>query len=521
MKKYIILALAAATMLFAGCNKKEFEPQAPMSGRTVKVSAALDVTKVGTGAEAGKYAWEAGDVIGVWTGEAFTPFTIDAESVNTMVGTFTGTLPEGGTVGYAVYPYSDKDTLDVTTYTSRYCTDNWDYKPTARMYAPATATTSGSTTVASYKFSHLTAYARLTLKNIPEEAGSIFFESNTQLFMLEGQADFSAEYPKMTPVTTCDYAFYQLPERTGLMDLELYVPICLGELKDPKFRFTLFKATPEFAWSDEMDKAVYNHYGYLNTKGMVNRGDLFVLPTVVFEGGVASGVSASIEGGLAWASGSTIGLWDGTSLSPMTLIGGNVAVGEFEGEVPEAATIAVSPYTGMSIDGNILSITNDSSNYPTVPVLWGTVGDPTSSAYLKSIAFKQLGATIIVNLSNIPAASQYVFLECGGQSFFYWEATADLSAEAPELVVTAKGESMFIKLPEHSEDIAKLSVAIPICTGEYGKPSWGFKAECYEKPFDWPTKTSKDARDYSLDFAANGGIHRGDVFEVNLTLEAL
>lgn len=284
MKKYILSILAVASVLFVGCNK---EVAPATSGRVVKVSAALDVTKV-AGTNEGKYAWEAGDVIGVWTGSQLTPFTIEASSVGTGVGVFTGTLPADGVINensYAVYPYNEGDSMEGTVYTSKYNESNWDFKSYIPLAAKPTATTSGSTTVASYMFSHLTALARLELKNIPAEATSIFLESNTQLFLLSAKADLAAEYPKFAAEATADYCFVDLPEHTGaISELTVYVPLVLGEKADPKFRFTLF-ATPagaDFGWGDEMEKATYNHYGYLNTGGYINRGDLYVLPTVTF-----------------------------------------------------------------------------------------------------------------------------------------------------------------------------------------------------------------------------------------------
>ena len=97
MKKTILFSLAAAALMLAGCAK-EAPVNIEVPGTVVKVTASLgdaSLTKVTTGSEVGKFAWESGDVIGVWTGSAFTPFTIEESSVGKTAGTFAGTLPEG------------------------------------------------------------------------------------------------------------------------------------------------------------------------------------------------------------------------------------------------------------------------------------------------------------------------------------------------------------------------------------------------------------------------------------------
>lgn len=281
---FISISVLASLLLLGACNKDNVSVGVPES-RVVKVSAALEpATKVSTGSAIGKFTWESGDVIGVWTGTKFTPFTLEESAAGAAAGIFTGTLDEGESVGeasVAVYPYSESDTYVDGKYVSAYSPSNWDYKLRVPLAAKATAVTSGSTTVASFKFAHLGALAGLTLKNIPAEAKFVFLESNKQLFFLDGTADMTVDYPKFSSdISTCDYAFVALPEHSAAIEsLTLYVPIVTGELTDPKFRFTLFTDTD---WGAEMDKATYNHYGFLNTKGYINRGDLFVLPDVTF-----------------------------------------------------------------------------------------------------------------------------------------------------------------------------------------------------------------------------------------------
>ena len=276
MRKYIISVIAVAAALFAGCSKSDFQTVAP-SSRTVKVSAALEGTRAALNGE--KLVWEAGDVIGVWTGSAFTPFTVDAACAGQGAGTFTGTLPEGGAINessYAVFPYREGDTMEGTVYKSDLTDRNTKYA----LAAKPTATASGSTTVADYKFGQLTAAVKVTVKNIPAEANFIFFESDKQLFVNNAEADLSAEFPKFNVTETGDWYFYALPEHTGAIEsLDLVVPIVTGGFAGPKFRFTLFSAED---WGAEFPKDPYNHYGFLDTGGVINRSDVFVLPDVTF-----------------------------------------------------------------------------------------------------------------------------------------------------------------------------------------------------------------------------------------------
>lgn len=283
--------LAIASLLFVGCNKNEFSPAKSEGSRVVTITASLDVTKVGVGESAGKFAWEEGDVVGVWTGAEFTPFTIEPASVGAVAGKFTGTIPEGGSLNensYAVYPYCAADTFEGTNYTSKYEDNNWEFKSLVPMAAKPDAD-------GNYKFGHLTALAYLKIRNIPVEAKSIFFESTKQLFFISGTADLAAEYPKFEATETADYCFMDIPAHDAPIDMTVFVPLVMGEFSDPKFRFTLFSCTTgdDFDWGAEMDKATYNHYGFLNTGGYINRGNLFVLPEVNFGG---SDIEINIDG---------------------------------------------------------------------------------------------------------------------------------------------------------------------------------------------------------------------------------
>ena len=127
-----------------------------------------------------------------------------------------------------------------------------------------------------------------------------------------------------------------------------------------------------------------------------------------------------------------------------------------------------------------------------------------------------MGATIRVTLKNIPAAAKYVFLECGARPFFFFAATVDPLSENPVIEATENDEWCFVALPEHTGDIAQLTFDMPILTGAYDTPPWGFKAECYSD-MDWDAKVSNKPQ--SDEIVTNGTINRGDIFNVTLTFE--
>ena len=513
MKKYIytLFAAAAALAAFSACNKQE-APVTLGATRTVTITAALEnaVSKATTGSEVGKFAWESGDVIGVWVGDAFVPFTLDASAAGATAGKFTGQVPEGKELGFAVYPYSERDTYADNIYTSGYNESWWEFHPTLHMYAPKAGTAN------EYKFQHLCAYAMITIKNVREDCKYIYLESpGGPMFLTGGQhADLSAEYPKFTDGVQ-EQGFVPLPEDHS--KIVIYAPILPGPWADNKlFKVKFFQKND---WSYEYGKnalaeePVINHIGKLQTGGIVNRGELIVFPEIVFEGGEASGISATIEGGMSWLSGTKIGIWNGTALTEMTVAGGNVAVGEFEGNVPDGAMGAITPTTGVTIDGNTLTVERGSwGDYTTGAVLWGKIGEPTSSAYKASIAFKHLGATVRATLNNVPAAAKYCFIETGPNSkFIYTKATADLSAAEPVLSNGDVTDWAFAPLPAHA-DGAKIVVDFPILPGEYTDANPMFNIELYEET-DWGKKIADSKKNMNLTETA-GKIARGGVYEL-------
>lgn len=518
MKKILFsILIAGVALAFAGCEKQE-AVKAPAGGRVVTITAALEkapTTKVTTGSQVGKFAWESGDQIGVWVGDAFVPFTLDESTVGAVAGKFTGTVPDGKEIDFAVYPYCENDTYADGKYTSNYSDDWWDYKNAVHLYAPKAGTAN------EYKFQHLCAYVLVTIKNVRADCKYVYLESPGGSMFIQGgeSADLTAEWPKLTG-EAAEQCFVKLPEDHS--KIVLYIPIISGEWPDGKaFKVKFFQDQDwpkEYGKGDLADEPVINQVGALVTGGVINRGEIVVLPEIVFEGGAASGMSATIEGGLSWLPGAKIGLWDGSAFTEKTVASGGVAVGEFEGDIPAGATAAVSPVAGVTIEGNTLSVAREQVGYTTGALLYGTIGDPASPAYLKSVDFKHLGAVIRVTFKNIPEGTNGIFLECGARPFFYFSGTADLSAENPVISSEDKNEWCFLAVPEHTGAIASWTVDVPILTGAYDTPPWGIKAECYVD-CGWSDKTSNKPQ--SNEIQTTGTINRGDVFNVTLEFEAL
>lgn len=508
MKKYILSILALAAAVSVGCNKEQAVPET--GGRTVTVTAALEqgATKVTTGSETGKFAWEKGDQIGVWVGDAFVPFTLEDSSVGAVAGKFTGVVPEGKDIDFAVYPYSENDSYEDGVYTSNYST-GWygGYKSCVHLYAPK------SDAANEYKFQHLCAYAMVTLKNVRPDCKYIYLETTGgDLFLTGGQgADLTAEYPKFTTGAQAQ-GFIQLPEDHS--KIVVYAPIIPGEWDNKYFIVKFFQ---DLGWDYEYgkgilpDEPVLNKAGYLQTGGFINRGDLIVLPAIEFEGGTASGLGATIEGGLSWLSGAKIGLYDGSAFSEMSLVGGNVAEGEFEGEIPAGATVAVSPASGMSLSGNTLRIEKATWGYTLGPVLYGPVGEGTAS-YEKTVAFKHLGAVVRATLNNVPESVTHLFVETGASSkFFFNAATCDLSADVPVLTAEAVNDWVFAAVPPHG-DGARLVIDVPVAPGTYDDASPMFNIELYTE-MDWGGKIDGTKQNKRLE-ETGGVIKRGDVIEL-------
>ncbi len=179
MKK-TILALAALALV--GCAKEAartevVEPAPVATGRVVTITAAIDpVTKTAYDEE-GKFAWVAGDKIGVMVFNEDTDtqvvFTADAAGAIT---TFTGVVPEGYKIGnYASYPFEGHDgylSNDLAWYKSNGEDYGWRLWGSVQpdLENPLASTPLIGTRIEdsqSFTFKTATAIVKFTVENVP------------------------------------------------------------------------------------------------------------------------------------------------------------------------------------------------------------------------------------------------------------------------------------------------------------------------------------------------------------------
>ena len=504
-------------MLAAGCAKNNPEQKVPEipaeEGRVVTVGVSADQFDLGPGSRVlsdndGNFTWEADDVIGVWTGSQITPFTLTSGD-GAAKAVFSATLTGSETVdenSYAVYPYGSV-TVDGTTITLSTGRTSWSApRRLVPMFAKA-----GTGHTTGFEFKMLSAVVKFTLRNRPSDWKWIFFENyGTEPYSFFMDATATAQTTDAEPTlsgTNKSGWPAMLPDLAGYPDVvDFYLPILPGTYSSN----VLFKFKPQLQLNkySDVDNSL-RRKGTFSDITTLQRGRLLVVPDLVY------GVQGSIEGGLAWKEGMTMNIFRGTTSSVMKLDDSYAGAtdGMLFGAAPVNPAFGVSSTgsTGISVAGSTLTITNNGDNYPTNYALYGK---PDASG---NYTMKHLGATVHLTLNNIPAATNYIFLECGGRQFFYKNATADLSAATPVLTGTSTGENAWIAVPEHTGDIAQLVVDIPILAGDYATPSLGFKAECYTSI--WGTKTS--SKPQSNEIVTDGHIYRGDVFNVNLTFSTL
>lgn len=518
MKKYLIIFLAAAGMLAAGCAKNNPEQKVPEipaeEGRVVTVGVSADKFDLGPGSRVlsdndGNFTWEADDVIGVWTGSQITPFTLKSGE-GTAKAVFSATLTGSETVdenSYAVYPYGSV-TVDGTTITLSTGRTYWSApRRLVPMFAKA-----GTGHTTGFEFKMLSAVVKFTLRNRPSDWKWIYFENyGTAPFSIfpaeTATAQTTDAFPTISGTNKGDWPVV-LPDLGGYPDVvDFYLPLLPGDSYSSN---VLFKFKPQKtlnAWSD-VDNSLMRT-GRFTDISTLSRGQLLVVPDLVY------GVQASIEGDLAWKSGMTLNLFRGTTSAAMTLDGSYAGAtdGMLFGAAPVNPTFGVSSTgsTNLSVAGNTLTITNNADAYPTDYALYG---EPDGSG---NYALKHLGATFHVTFNNIPAAANYIYLECGGRQLFYSSGTVDLTAATPVVAGATSRENICLKLPDHASDIASWTVDIPILSGSFDTPAWGVQALACTAA-SWTTQvdgTNKPA-DYSVKFAG-GTVNRGDVYNVNLT----
>ncbi len=109
MRKTWIIAVAAAAVALAGCNR---EAQAPEAARVFR--AAIETPSRVAFSDAGLFSWQTGDALAVSTNDGFKTFTLK-DGAGASVAAFDGNLEGVTSATVAIYPAAiAKDDATVT-----------------------------------------------------------------------------------------------------------------------------------------------------------------------------------------------------------------------------------------------------------------------------------------------------------------------------------------------------------------------------------------------------------------------
>lgn len=169
-----VACMAAAALAAIGCSQDDLTNQSALIGNTT-IEASFEEAGIGTRTsvnEANKVVWNKNDAFGLFytsatqtspKAEKFTASIADGTSTSALFG---GTLNDGATTSYAVYPYQEDMSLNSNTVTMKLPAEfNYTTASNGPMYAPA------SNISESLSFKHLTGLLKLTIsKGITADA---------------------------------------------------------------------------------------------------------------------------------------------------------------------------------------------------------------------------------------------------------------------------------------------------------------------------------------------------------------
>ena len=179
MKKIYILLCALAAFAAASCSLKEMtEPDSVVpAGDKVQRTFSTLMTRTALQEDGKTVVWEAEDSISVFDGVGNNKFLIDGydASAPSSSARFTGTVDEGATQFYAVYPYAAGNTLNGSTVSATV---------PAIQTAKAGSFDSGAAVVAAYTtgstlaFHNVTALVGIKLSEAQGNVASLVFKGN-------------------------------------------------------------------------------------------------------------------------------------------------------------------------------------------------------------------------------------------------------------------------------------------------------------------------------------------------------
>ena len=195
MKKPILIAFAAFSLLVLGCEKAE---DSASHDRVVSLTASISRDGVkATVTDAGLFTWATGDEIGVWTSDGqFTKFSLKDGEAGKNTAVFTAELEAGVTVeGPAVYPYRAGHSYDPATKHLTYNqpqTMDWVEGVTKSHMA---AKYNGSGTI---QFKQLDGLFRITVYNVPNTVGFLRLRSSENVLFGDFDVDMNEANPQIT-----------------------------------------------------------------------------------------------------------------------------------------------------------------------------------------------------------------------------------------------------------------------------------------------------------------------------------
>lgn len=261
MKKSIIFA-AVLVAAAVSCQKETIQTQDQIVNFTIQATReACTDTRAGIDPANGKFTWNSGDAIGIYTGSSFEKMTTTDDNVSTA--TFSGTLE--GTPSYAaVFPYSLNARRNSGIYVTLPSSYEWKEgeicTPMLAQYASP------------LKFKHLGGLVMVTLKDVPANAVKFVFNTDYDItgeYLINYNQDTFSEEIVMNKTATNNEVTYKFT-LTEARDMVFYVPVPVGEYK---FGFTLYDADY---------KQILNKQG--TTANTVSRAVLLEMPALICDG---------------------------------------------------------------------------------------------------------------------------------------------------------------------------------------------------------------------------------------------
>ena len=262
MKKSIIFA-AVLVAAAVSCQKETIQqtPDEPVNFTIKAIREACTDTRAGIDPASGKFTWNSGDAIGIYTGESFEPLTTTDDNVSSA--TFSGALE--GTPSYAaVFPYS----LNARRNSGIYVTlpSSYEWKE-GEICTPMLAQYANT-----LSFKHLGGLVMVTLKDVPANAFKFVFNTDYDItgeYLINYNQDTFSEEIVMNRTATDNEVTYTFTLAEA-RDMVFYVPVPVGKYK---FGFTLY---------DVDGKQILNKQG--TTANTVDRAVLLKMPALICDG---------------------------------------------------------------------------------------------------------------------------------------------------------------------------------------------------------------------------------------------